>query len=411
MAVSIVAHEVTQRRDAARALLRTPLLTAATDRDALALIRHHAAALKSSFATALGYILVVEPTFARLVKAPLPAATPVRPARRNSGGEFTARTYTYLALICAAVLAPDTGEQVLASALVEQLRADAATVGIDLDDSRTEKRHLVAALRQLIAWGVIEETDGNVSGWGERQEEALLTVHRQMLPHLLARPLAALDGPEALVTSSPDVTEQPRRSLRRKLVENPLVRREDLTDAERDVLSRERTDLTRTLDDLFGLVLEVRAEGALAYDPDRHLSDVEFPGPGKVKQAALLLVDELLRVHKPTAGKTAELHGRQVPGLLCPWPQVIRIVADLAARHEKMWGAEHVSDPSVLCRDAISVLTSLSLAETTEDGLVLHPAVARHRPNVQLAPSQTRAHERLEPDAPVAPSLFDLESP
>jgi len=102
------------------------------------------------------------------------------------------------------------------------------------------------------------------------------------------------------------------------------------------VLSRERTDLTRTLDDLFGLVLEVRAEGALAYDPDRQLSDIEFPGPGKVKQAALLLVDELLRVHKPTAGETTELHGRPVPGMLFLWPQVAGIVADLAARHEKM---------------------------------------------------------------------------
>ncbi len=35
------------------------------------------------------------------------------------------------------------------------------------------------------------------------------------------------------------------------------------------MLSRERTDLARHLDENFGLVLEVRAEGALAYDPSR----------------------------------------------------------------------------------------------------------------------------------------------
>lgn len=410
MPTPLAAREAAERREAARALLRTPLLTAAADPTTLALVRKHAGALKSTFGTLLGYTLVVESSFARLVKAPLSADAPVRPARRASGGEFIARTYTYLALACAALLAPDAGEQVLASHLIEQIHADAATAGVNLDDSSAEQRHLVAALRQLIAWGVVEETDGSVHGWGERHEEALLTVHRQMLPHLLARPLATLDGPDALLEASPDLTEQPRRSLRRKLTENPVVGRDDLTDAERDVLSRERTELTRALDDAFGLIVEVRGEGALAYDPDREVSDVEFPGNGRVKQAALLLVDELIRIHDPKAGTTADVDGRQVPGLLCPWPQVDSIVTDLATRHEKMWGGDYVADPARLRAEVVAVLTSVSLADITPAGLVVHPAAARHRPDVQLAPARTRAHARLEPDAPAGPSLFDLET-
>ena len=100
-----LAHETAERRDAARALLRSPVLTAAEHPDELALVRRHATALKSSFATFLGYPLVVESSFARLVKAPLAPEAPTRAARRSSGSLFHPRTYTYLALVCAGLLA------------------------------------------------------------------------------------------------------------------------------------------------------------------------------------------------------------------------------------------------------------------------------------------------------------------
>jgi uncharacterized protein (TIGR02678 family) len=397
---------MTERRDAARALLRSPFLI---DGDTLPLVRRHAAALKTTFATWLGYTLYVEPAFARLIKAPLTADAPTRPARRTSGGEFTPRTYVYLTLLSASLLAPQTGEQILVSALVGQVRADAATAQVTLDDSYADQRHLLAAFRQLIAWGVLEETAGSVAEWSERREaEALLTIHRQMLPHLLARPLT-YDDPAALLTADPDVVEQPRRSLRRKLVENPLVRREDLTDAERDVLSRERTELTRVLDETFGLMLEVRAEGALAYDPDREVTDLEFPGASTVRQAALLTVDELLARHTPKAGATADIAGRAVPGVLCPWPQVGEVVTELSTLHSKAWGAEYVTDPARLQAEVVATLTAFGLATGTDGGLVLHPAAARHRPTVSETPARTRAQTRLTGD-PDQGSLFDPET-
>ena len=70
-----------ERRLAARHLLASPILTAVRQPAELDLVRRHAPALKSMFASQLGYALVVESRFARLVKAPLPASAPVaRPA-------------------------------------------------------------------------------------------------------------------------------------------------------------------------------------------------------------------------------------------------------------------------------------------------------------------------------------------
>ena len=386
----------TERLDAARALLANPILTASAHPDQLALVRLHAPALRTMFTTQLGYGLVVEASFARLVKGPVDPLAPARPARRGEGRDFTPGTYTHLALLCAALLAPDTGEQVLISVLIDQVRADAAAIGVPIGDTLPERRQLVAALGQLVDWGLVTETDGTAMAWGERREEALLTVHRPLLPHLLARPLSPFDHPDDLLAPDPTLLEQPRRSLRRKLVENPLVRREDLADAERDVLSRERTELTRVLEEHFGLTLEVRAEGALAYDANSSaITDIPFPGSGTVRQAALLLLAELTDRLEPEAGVTATLDdGRTVPGALACWDQVDAALASLVEQHRRAWGAVVIDDPQRLRREVTDLLCELSLATATGAGIVLHPAVARYRPRPHVAPP-TRAARRL----------------
>jgi hypothetical protein len=72
-----------ERMDAARALLAHPLLTAAHPEE-LALVRLHAPALRATFKTWLGYNLIVESTFARLVKGPVSPDGPARAARRRT---------------------------------------------------------------------------------------------------------------------------------------------------------------------------------------------------------------------------------------------------------------------------------------------------------------------------------------
>src|SRR5262249_30437018 len=116
--VSTAGLDAGERRIAARHLLASPMLTATRQPAELDLVRRHATALKSMFAGQLGYVLIVESRFARLVKAPLPTSAPVRPARRaTDDSPFTAATYVHLALTCATLLAPGVGEQILISAL------------------------------------------------------------------------------------------------------------------------------------------------------------------------------------------------------------------------------------------------------------------------------------------------------
>jgi uncharacterized protein (TIGR02678 family) len=374
-----------ERREAARALLTHPLLT--TDHaEELALVRLHAAALRSMFKSTLDYHLVVEPTFARLVKGPLSSDGPVRPARRPDGLAFTPTTYTLLCLLSAALLVPGTGDQILISALIEQVRSDAATIGVRIGDTLPERRALVTAIGQLVAWGVLAETDGTAGGWGERRDEALLTIHRPALPHLLARPLSGLGHADELLTRDPQLDDQPRRSLRRKLVENPLVPREELTDSERDVLSRERSELTRVLAENFGLALEVRTEGALAFDPAGDLTDVGFPGSGRIKQAALLLLGELIERRASTPASTGSL--------VATWEEVDAVLSDLTARHARAWGDALAEEPGGLRDDIVLVLCETGVARITEAGLLIHPAAARYRPQPRTAPP-TRATRRL----------------
>ncbi|MCM3887341.1 TIGR02678 family protein [Frankia sp. R82] len=372
-------HDSDERARAARALLASPILTDRRQPEQLAAVRRHAAPLKAMFSTVLGYHLIVESSFARLVKAPLTPDAPTRPARRAAGGEFTPRAYAGLALVCAALLATGTADQVLISGLVEQVRADAVTAGVEFDDSLTGRRNLVAAIELLVSWGVLSETDGTITGWSERQEEALLTINRALLPHLLTRPLYEMSGPADLTVAG-SALPQPRRTLRRALVENPVVRRESLSDAERDALSRERTELARQLDESFGLVLEVRADGALAFDPDDQLTDLAFPGTGTVRQAALLLIDALIDAAGPHSLSRAEVDGVAVPGLLVRWEMVEAKLAELLTRHATAWRAEYAREPERLKEDVTTLLTGVGLAVQTRAGLVLHPAAARYRP-------------------------------
>ncbi|MFJ2651884.1 TIGR02678 family protein [Streptomyces sp. NPDC087420] len=399
---STASHDALERRAAAQALLASPVLTVHRHPADLALVRRHSASLRSVFSKMLGYPLIVESSFARLVKTPLDSQAPVRTVRLGDGPVFGPQTYALFCLASAALLSPGTGEQILISAFIEQIRSDASAAGVPFEDSWPERRRLVAAIGLLIDWGVLTETDGTVSGWTERREEALLSIHRPLLPHLLARPLNGVVSLSALWGES---AEEPRRSLRRKLVENPLVSRDGLSEAERDVLSRERTDLARLLDEHFGLTLEVRAEGALAYDTEGTLSDIAFPGPGTVRQAALLLIDVLIE----NGGSEAE--GSQAPsesGLLCEWQLVEECLVGLSARYASSWSAAYTRDPDRLRGEVVALLESLSLATSGNSGLRLHPASARYRPAVQEMSGTRAAHRLAQPSvpAPAAGVLF-----
>jgi len=159
------------------------------------------------------------------------------------------------------------------------------------------------------------------------EDEALLSINRPLLIHLLPSPLHQFTAAED--TWSQLQPEPPRRRLRQRLVENPAVFRAELPDDELDVLSRERHELARHLDENFGLVLEVRAEGVLAYDPSGTLTDLDFPGAGSAKQAALLLLDELTMALQPSAESAVLVDGSPLPAALAAWSQVDAVLGEL----------------------------------------------------------------------------------
>ena len=187
--------------------------------------------------------------------------------------------------------------------MVDQIRADATEQSITVTDGISDRWQLVTALKLLATWRVVTETDGTLTGWGERPEdEALLSINRPLLIHLLPSPLHHFgNGGRDLVPASAGGTPAAAPAA---AVENPAVFRAELPDDELDVLSRERHELARHLDENFGLVLEVRAEGALAYDPSGAaggLTDLDFPGTGSARQAALLLLPHQPRRRRPGA--------------------------------------------------------------------------------------------------------------
>jgi uncharacterized protein (TIGR02678 family) len=277
------------------------------------------------------------------------------------------------------------GEQVLISALVDQIRADAAEQGVTITDGISDRRQLVTALRLLAGWGVVSETDGSLTAWGERREdEALLSINRSLLIHLLPNPLHQFAAAQDTWSQEPrPQADPPRRRLRRRLVENPAVFRAELPDDEQDALSRDRHELARHLDENFGLVLEVRAEGVLAYDPSGTLTDLDFPGSGSAKQAALLLLDELTAALRPSAESAVVVDGSVLPGALAAWPQVDAALSGLAARFRSAWKGAYVESVGTLRADVTRLLEALRLARATEEGLAVFPFAARYQPHVR----------------------------
>lgn len=358
------AQDVTGRCDAARILVQQPILTAGRDPEALALVRRHATALRAMFAAHLGYTLVVESTFARLAKAAPAAASPPRPLLREDGEPFGAATYAHLTLVCAALLAPGIGDHVLVSALAEQVHADATALGIAGSDPVADRRQLVSVLGALQDWGVLTDDAGIIEGWrAGGSVDGVLDVHRPLLAHVLMSPPAG----------TPEPAVPARVRLYRRLVEDPVVARDDLDADELDELHRDRAGLAHRLDEDFGLTLEVRTEGALAYDVDGSLTDLSFPGAGTVKQAALLLISTIIEEHEPAPGADLTITSSAVDTAM----------SNLLSAHGRNWRAGYVREPGRLRREITDLLVELQLAGPDDaGGLVLHAPAARYRPTV-----------------------------
>lgn len=344
-----------ERRRAVRALLAQPLLY--PDHDDFALVRRHADWLKSWFGQFLGYRLVVEASFARLVKAGLPRGTG-RPLLRSTG-PFTPRSYAYLALTLSVLLT--CPEQLLLSQLVADVRSAAVEAGIELGDAGrpVERRAFAAALRQLVRWRALLEEQGTVDGYTDDADaEALLTVDRDVVAHLLATPMGRASTPEEfLANAAAPGPGGARHTVRRRLVECPVVYLDDLTARERAWLRREQRRDERSFGEYTGLQAELRAEGAALFDPDDEVTDLHFPGTGTVAQAALLAVEALAVQLSPAMSRL----GPPVVGVPVPDGALDAILGSLVERHHRRWASAYRDDVPALREAVIDLLTKMAL--------------------------------------------------
>ncbi|MEU9098014.1 TIGR02678 family protein [Streptomyces sp. NPDC048361] len=370
-------------RKAARALLKQPLLLASgAQADEFRLVRRHASELREWFDRNTGWSLQVDADTARLGKTPARLADATHPAREatRSAAPFTRRRYV---LLCLALAALERGEaQIALGRLADQVVLDAAdprlaAAGIHFTlDRREERLDLAAVVRLLLGLGVLRRVAGDEDAYVSGAGDVLYDVERRVLAGLLATRrgpstvraelmedrLAELTAETALDSDELRFRAM-RRALTRRLLDDPVLYYDELTDAELAYLTRQRGFLTARITELTGLVAEVRAEGIAMVDPDDDLTDIRMPESGTHGHVTLLLAEHLAAAGGSVT--TAALERR---------------VADLASEHGGFW-SKSAREPGAereLVEQAVARLFALGLVSCTPDGVRARPALARY---------------------------------
>jgi uncharacterized protein (TIGR02678 family) len=394
---------VAERTHAARALLLHPLMTAGGPfAEELRLVRRHQNELVRLFAEGLGYRLVIEPGAARLFKAGL-GRDSTRPLHKRSGAPFAPRAY---ALLCLTIAALTRGKaQLLVDELVSQVRSAAAdaTIAVDLDSS-ADRRALHAALTVLVRLGVLSERDGDLDHWADQRTQSLLDVHREILSLLISAPLSSATSPEHLLDTAvlPSAAGGARTAIRRTLVESPLMSVDDLDEAHADWWRRNRNREREWFRDRFGLDLELRAEGALAVDPQDELTDILFPGKGATKHLALLLLEQLAGLARdghhtpgpadPTAGADERAVWRVIPDVA-----VRTAASDVLLLWREGLRRDQREDPEAAVHDALNLLCQLGLVRPFDNSgsWAVNAAAARYATRTTLAEASDSGERSL----------------
>ncbi|MDA8316736.1 MAG: TIGR02678 family protein [Actinomycetota bacterium] len=347
-----------ERRAAARHLLLHPLTCKEHDPDTFRLIRRHEAVLGHWFAQRLGYRLQVTADTARLSKATYVPER--RPLRTSTGRPLHQLELVTLVLVLGATIA---GPPVVSLRdLVDLVRSVAAEAEVSLPADATGRRAFVTSLRWMIDQGLASELHARVDAYVEDEDaDAVL----QLVPDRIAMlPLPAMSafGDAEELCARPARQDALRQWLRSRLVEDPVLYRDDLTEDEWGELRRRIGEEERYLEEMFGLLLEVRSEGVAAIDPAGSLSGRAFPAGGTVGHAALLLI-EALRGASPCGPATAPLHEQ--------WWTLEEIAAQLqplCVAHATRWANDLVQSPDRLARAVVDLLLDVRLAEERGGG-------------------------------------------
>ena len=380
----IPAEEQAQRQAALRALLVKPLLVAADDAEPLMLVRRHLPALSSWLRRETGWRLVADAETARLFKTTQLPADATYPARGYNREPFSRRRYVTLCLALSALARADA-QTTLGSLADDVLTASAepglAATGFTLTlDSRSDRADLVAVVRLLLAWGVLSRVAGDENAYLSAGADVLYDVRRPVLGVLLT----GSRGPSTITARGfearlAELTAEPvaetdelhnqalRKTLTRRLLDEPVVYYDELTEDERVYLVAQRHNITGRIGEATGLLPELRAEGIAMVDPDDELTDVRMPEQRTDGHVTLLVAEYL--ANKARA----------------PRAELLAFVRQAAQAHATYW-RKGVTDPGAetgLLDTALEKLTALHLVEVdtevTRDGA---SAVIRGRPAI-----------------------------
>jgi uncharacterized protein (TIGR02678 family) len=374
----IPAEEQAQHRAALRSLLARPLLVADTDGDALVLVRRHLSELREWLNRETGWRLFADSETARLFKTATALSDTTHPARGHNKEPFGRRRYVTLCLALSALARSDT-QTTLGSLADDVLTAAAdpglAAAGFTLTlDSRADRSDLVAVVRLLLGWGVLNRVAGDEDAYLSAGTDVLYDVRRPVLSVLLT----GSRGPSTITTGTfperlADLTAEPvaesdelrnqalRRRLTRRLLEDPVVYYGELDEDERAYLLSQRHAITRRIEEATGLIPEMRAEGIAMVDPEDELTDVRMPEQRTDGHVTLLVAEYLARREQATVG---ELHA---------------FLRQAAAEHAAYW-RKGVTEPGAdkeLLATALEKLSALRLAHVDGDVVRSLPAIAR----------------------------------
>jgi uncharacterized protein (TIGR02678 family) len=381
----LVKHREQERRDALRALLMRPLMTAAHPE--FAAVRRHAEDLREWFAHNTGWILHVERDCARLYKRP----ADLRDATRGAP-DFDRRRYVLFCLACAALERADAqitlrtlGERLLQLSAEPELAERGFVFTLE---AQHERRELVAVCRYLLELGVLRRVAGDEDAFVARSGDALYDVQRRVLAGLMT----ATRGPSqwsadaapgdldarlaALVEEYvPDSDEGRRTAIRhylaRRLLDDPVVYFNDLDDkgehSPRAYFQNQRGPLATRLCDACGLVPEQRAEGLALVDENGELTDTALPAQGTASHVALLVAEYLAGL------------GRKEPGYRIAESEVATFIQKATADYGRFWSkaAREPGAETELARGALRRLEMLRLIERHGEAVEPLPALAR----------------------------------
>lgn len=325
-------------------------------------IRRHEHELDRWFTQRLGYRLHLGADTARLYRSGYVPSD--RPLRTRTERPFHQLDYTMLALVLGCVVA---GPAVISlRVLVDDVRSAAAEAGVELANDGPERRSLVTALTWMIDQGMAAELHEHVSAYvDDATSDAVLRIRPERVALLATASLGDAGSAEAVIARAERPTPL-RQWMRCRLVEDPVLYRDDLDDDAWAELRRRLGEKRHALDEMFGLHLEARAEGIAAIDPAEALVDRPFPSTGTVGHAALLLIGELSREGSPAVR---------------PWADVVATVTELAGRHRRRWANDLVERPERLTNQVLQLLVGVRLAVLDGDGagrqVRLLPAAAR----------------------------------